>query len=277
MKIAIQGQQASFHDIAARKFFGNDISIEPCESFALAFTALQDEKSDFALVAIENSLYGTINQVYDLLLKTSLKICGEIYLPIEQCLVGLPGTMLQSIQEVHSHPVALAQCSVFLDEKLPNAERFEHQDTAASIASIKEWNDPTKAAIGSKLAAELYEMQVLAENIETNRQNYTRFVALQRDNNPYGAPDTNKTSLVLQTPKDTKAGSLFHALSVFASRGINLTALHSRPIVGKAWHYMFYIDIEVSAKDPQYQEILAELDKQGCQITILGNYKNGLL
>ncbi|MCA9332793.1 prephenate dehydratase [Candidatus Saccharibacteria bacterium] len=277
IKIAIQGQEASFHDIAARNFFGDNAKIKPCESFESTFSSLQEGQADFALVAIENSLYGTINKVYDLLLSSELKICGEIYLHIEQCLIGLPDTKLSDIKNIFSHPVALAQCSRYLDNNIPNAHRHEYQDTAASVIKIKELGDQSNVAIASKQAAELYSMEIIAEGIETNKQNYTRFVALQRQDHQYKVDKPSKTSIVLQTPKDTKAGSLFHALGTFAKYGVNLTALHSRPIIGRAWHYMFYIDLEIDYDSDKYKKVFSELNDQGCHIDMLGNYKNGLL
>jgi len=273
MKIAIQGEQASFHDIAARQFFGEDIEILACDSFAACFSALQSGQADRAIVAIENSLYGSINQVYDLLLKHHFPIVGEVFLHIQQCLIGLPGAAIQNIQEVHSHPVALAQCQKYLDEQLPGAERFERGDTAASVADIKTWNDPTKAAIGGTAAAELHGMEVLAKEIETNKQNYTRFVVLQRE--PADVPEADKVSIILQTPKDTKSGALYRALGVFASRELNLLLLHSRPIIGKAWHYMFYLDVAATPDSADLKAALQELTDQGCDIKVLGNYKAG--
>jgi len=273
MKVAIQGEQASFHDIAARQFFGQDIEILACDSFAACFDALSSGQVDRAIVAIENSLYGSINQVYDLLLKHHFPIVGEVFLHIQQCLIGLPGAAIDSIKEVHSHPVALAQCQEYLDEQLPRAERFERGDTAASVADIKSWNDPTKAAIGGTAAAALHGMEVLAKEIETNKQNYTRFVVLQPQ--PANAPDADKVSLILQTPKDTKSGALYRALGVFASRELNLLLLHSRPVIGKAWHYMFYLDVAANPNSPDLQAALQELDNQGCDVKVLGSYKAG--
>lgn len=268
--IAIQGQAASFHHIATRHFFGEDSTIVPCDTFAATFKALQT--SDFAVVAIENSLFGSINKVYDLLLKEHCWIIGEVYLRIEQCLIGIPGTEIKSIAEVHSQLEALAQCEEYLDSTLPYARRIEHHDTAASVADVKKWNDPAKAAIASRAAAELHGMEILAYEIETNKQNYTRFVVLQKQQAVI--PGATKTSLVLRTHGDTKAGALHHALGVFAKRNINITMLHSRPIIGKAWHYMFYLDVEIPY-DQSFEAIERELVCLGCGITVLGSYPAG--
>jgi len=269
LNVAIQGYPASFHDIAARQFLGQDIELICCDTFADVFGALQNGTADVALSALENSLYGSINEVYDLLLKHNFWISGEVYLRIHQHLIGLPGASINELSEIHSHPVALAQCEDYLDRHVAQAERFEHHDTAASVADIKKWNDPTKAAIASHTAATLHGMQILAHEIETNKQNYTRFVVLKR------APLTSiatKTSMVLTT--DHKPGALHQALGAFASRGINLYKLQSRPIIGEAWHYMFYVDVGAGMQEQSLQQALTELKAQNCEVTILGSYEN---
>ena len=270
LRTAIQGQEASFHDIAARQIYGENIDIVPCETFASTFAALSSGEADQAVVAIENSLFGSINEIYDLLLKHRFWICGEVYLRVEQCLIGLQGASLQKITEVHSHPVALAQCEDFLDKKLPQAKRFESHDTASSVVEVKQWGDPTIAAIGSAAAAKLHGLKILAREIETNKQNYTRFVVLQK--NKKSIEGTDKTSLVLVTSH--QPGSLHKALGVFAKRGINLSKLQSRPIIGQAWHYMFYVDVEVG-NGTKLADSLADLKQQDCEATVLGSYKSG--
>ncbi len=270
--IAIQGDVASFHDIAAKDFFGES-SRAYCDTFADTFAALADGRADNAVVAIENSLFGSINEVYDLLLKHSFSIIGEVYLRIDQCLIGLPGTKLEDVTTVYSHPVALAQCEAFLDENVPQALRSEYHDTAAAVKLVKEQGDAHAVAIAGKEAAELYGMEVLAENIETNKENYTRFVALSRTA-PVVSGEESKTSLVLTTSH--QPGALYQALGTFAKRSMNLSKLQSRPIIGKAWHYMFYVDVGGAATEPAFQEALVELKEQGCEVTLLGSYKSGL-
>lgn len=269
-KIAIQGQAASFHHIAARHFFGDELEIVSCETFPETFKALQT--TDYAVIAIENSLFGSINKVYDLLLKEHCWIIGEVYLRIEQCLIGMPGADVKAVREVYSQLEALAQCEEYLDSTLPNAKRVEYHDTAASVVDVKAWGDPTKAAIASRAAAELHGMEILAAEIETNKQNYTRFVVLQKQREPI--TNAKKTSLVLQTHSDTKPGALHKALGVFAKRGMNMTMLHSRPVIGKAWHYMFYIDLEAPYND-SFKEVEQELTDLGCSLTVLGSYPAG--
>ncbi len=278
--VAIQGQAASFHDIAARSYYGDGIKLVPCGTFSETFAALETGAAAHAVVAIENSLFGSINEVYDLLLKHKSWIDGEVYLRIEQCLLGLPGAEYDKIMEVYSHPIALAQCEQFLDQTLPHAKRFEHHDTGGASEDIKRWDDPEKAAIASRLAAETYDLEILAEKIESHKQNYTRFVVLNKERRVNAAPSANKTSLILGIDDQVKGfgdspGSLYQALGTFAGQNINLTKLQSRPLIGKAWHYIFYADVDSGLWDPRLQTALAELKSQNCEATILGSYHSG--
>jgi len=270
-RVAIQGQQASFHDIAARRFLGESIKVINCDTFEAAFAALQTGKVDKVVVALENSLFGSINQTYDLLLKYKFWIAGELYLHIKQCLIGMPSAQISDITEVHSQLPALAQCETYLDKNLPKAKRIEQHDTAASVQAVKEWGDLHKAAIASAEAAEYYGMKILAQEIETYTHNYTRFVLLEKSRSVAKAAD--KTSLVLTT--DHKSGALYKALGVFADSQMNLTKLQSRPIMGKAWHYMFYLDVTSAAESVGFKSVLSSLKKQGCEVTILGSYQAG--
>ncbi len=274
MKIAIQGQAASFHDIASRKYFGDDIDIIPCETFKETFKQLSDGITDTAVVAIENSLYGPINPVYDLLLEKQAWVSGEVYLRIEHCLIGMPGSQMEKIKEIHSQVMAIAQCEGWLENHLPQATHIEQSDTTGSVALVKTWTDPTKAAIASAQAARIHKMKILARNIEDHHQNFTRFFVLNRDRKD--VKDCDKTSIIIHTTADTKPGVLHRALGVFADREINIYSLHSRPTVGKAWHYMFYLDIAIGVNNPIFNEIIKELDSQDCHVDILGSYKNGI-
>jgi prephenate dehydratase len=266
--VAIQGGPASFHDIASQQFFNEAYTPICCNTFAETCQTLVEGRANMAVCAIENSLFGSINEVYDLLLKHKLWIVGEVFLRVDQCLIGLPGASIKNITEVYSQLPALAQCEDYLDTTLPTAKRFETHDTATSVAMVKEWADPTKAAIASRQAAKLHGLEVLAANIETHKQNYTRFLILQRQHQV--VEGANKTSLVLETGHH--AGALYAALGVFAKRGINLTKLQSRPIVGRVWHYVFYIDATDSAESPDFKQALKELKSQDCQVTVLGSY-----
>jgi prephenate dehydratase len=269
-KVAIQGQQGSYHDLAAHKFFGDNIELVNCHNFKDTFAALADKKADNILVALENSLYGSLNEVYDLLIKNNFWIIGEEYLRVNFCLIGLPGTKIDEITEVHSQVFALSECEDYLDTTLSHVQRFEEDDTAGSVKLIKEWNDPRKVAIASKQAAELYGLEVLAEAIETHHENYTRFAVLSPKKEK--VEKSNKSLLVLTTREDTRPGSLLHALQIFAKHDINITMLQSRPIKGKAWHYHFYIDIEVGDSNPKFDVVLQELETASWHINLLGSF-----
>lgn len=273
MKVAIQGQQASYHDIARHAYFANGETVLHCDTFKEVFVAVKNEQVGYGLVAIENSLYGSINDVYDLLLRHKFWISGEIYLRINHCLLGIEGSKLEDVKEVHSQLPALAQCEEFLDTKLPNAERLEHHDTAASAGDVAKWNDKTKAAIASRQAGEVHGLKVLAKNIETDKQNYTRFIVFSKERRDIA--NTNKTSIVVRTDMDTKAGALYRTLGVFANRNINLTKIESRPIVGKAWHYMFYLDFDKGIAEADTKEALAELESMKVEVIPLGSYLRG--
>lgn len=269
-KIAIQGKSASYHDIAAKKFFGSDIKTFNYDlPFKNVFYGLKQH--GYGVVAIENSLYGSINEVYDLLALSTCQIIGEVYLRIEHCLIGLPNANIKSLTEVHSHPIALAQCEDYLDGPLKHTQRFEHFDTAGSVESVKQWKDPKIAAIASKQAAMLHGMKVLVKNIETNKENYTRFVVLSTDSKAPKKP--NKASIILKTAD--KPGALHEALGVFAKRDLNLSKLESRPIIGKAWHYMFYVDVESPNVPSQLTLAINDLKAKACEVQLLGTYEKG--
>lgn len=187
--------------------------------------------------------------------------------------MGLPKAKIENITAVYSHPIALAQCEDFLDSQLSRADRHEYFDTARSVKKVMELNDPTIAAVASKEAAKLHQMEILAHSIETNKQNYTRFVVL-KNSGQADLENTNKTSIVFET--DHNPGALYKALGVFAERNINLTKLQSRPIIGRAWHYMFYIDIEEGISSQKCRDALSDLKNQGCTFTVLGSYVSGL-
>ena len=266
MRIAIQGDAGSYHHIAAMHYFGNDIELVCCKTFAEVFAALSDKRADKAIVAAENSTAGSVHAVYDLLLRHQFVIIGEVYESIHHCLIGLPDAPLKHITKVYSHPMALPQCATFLDKQLPDAERIEYSDTAASVAYIKQVNDPRAAAIASALAAELNNLPVLQANIENHQNNATRFLVL--DTKPTQSANANKSSLVLETPN--QPGALWHALGVFAEADANLTKLESRPIPHEPWHYQFLIDVERAGDS--LVDVVQKLESRGCTVRLLGAY-----
>ncbi len=272
MRVAIQGQAGSFHDVAARQFFldtpTKEVELTCCDTFKGTFKALQAGEADVAVVAVENSLYGSIHEVYDQLVTHHVHMVGEITLAVHQQLVGWPGTELAGITEVYSHPAALDQCRNWLEEHLPHAERIEHHDTAGAVEYVKSHALTHAVAIASKTAAVLHDMPVIAENIEDEKDNFTRFAVLQLRDAEVSA-DANKASLILTTSH--KAGALYEALGVFAQASANLTKLESRPIRGEKFRYQFVVEVE--ANRAQLDTILAALDDMGCSVRLLGHYE----
>ena len=266
VRIAIQGQAGSFHEEAAKQWLSDEFAIVPADTFRQAFANVKAGAADTLVVAIENSLYGSINEIYDLIEKYKFPIIGEVHLPIHHQLIGFSGTKLSNIQNVYSQLPALAQCTEYLDRELPQAEHIEHHDTAESVAYIKKLADPTNAAIASKRAAEVYGMQILDENIEDHVENYTRFLVLQ----PAATPpnNANRSSLVLTTSHNP--GALAKVLTCFAEAGINLSKLQSRPIIGKPWKYKFYLVVE--AAGDTLHSIVSKVCAEGNTVNILGEY-----
>lgn len=269
MRVAIQGSSGSFHHQAAKAWFGEDVTIVPSETFTKAFLRLENNEADTALLAIENSIHGPLTETLDLIESYHYPIIGEIYLRIHQQLIGLPGTNLEQIKYVYSQPVALAQCSNYLAANLPSALPVDYHDTTASVEHVKTQGDPTIAAVAGIDAAKEHGLEVIAENIEDNKENFTRFLIID----PSGkAPhDANKSSIVLTTTH--LAGSLAQVLIIFAHANINLTKLQSRPIVGDAWKYRFHIDLETAG--PTLQKLLADVRETGATVTVLGEYASG--
>jgi prephenate dehydratase len=267
MHVVTQGEIGSFHHQAIEQWFGNDVDIIPANTFGNVFDALDRSEAGTAVVAVENSLYGSINEVLDLIETHHYPIIGEVYLRIEQQLIGLPKATLEKVTKIYSHPVALAQCEQYFDNHFPNAQRIEYHDTAASVECIKQLGDPSAVAVAGRAAAAYHHLPILAENIEDNKANFTRFLILSREQS--SSQTTNKASIVLVA--DNAPGSLARALAQFATANINLTKLQSRPIVGTPWKYRFYIDLEASKE--QLERIIAAIQKDdNTTITILGTY-----
>jgi len=267
MLIAIQGERGSYSDAAAREHFGPAAEVLPCETFDLAFEAVESGRADAGLVPIENSVAGSIHRCYDLLLQHALSIVGERLLRVRHCLIGHPGVTVADIRQVISHPQALAQCGRFL-KSLPGVTTAVVYDTAGSVKMVKEQGDRAQAGIASARAAEVYGMSILAEGIEDDPANFTRFLAIQRQ--PETPVGDAKTSIVFSMRN--VAGALFKAMSVFALRDIDLTKIESRPLVGKVWEYLFYIDFAGSTADPNVQRALANLGEYTSLLRVLGSY-----
>lgn len=265
MKVAFQGEPGAYSEQAVFDYFGNMETL-PCESFDAVFDSVVANKSDMALIPIENSLAGSIHQNYDLLLRHNLYIVGEYFLRVRHCLITNPGVKKEDIVKAISHPQALGQCAGYLRSHNIKAEQV--YDTAGSVKMLKESGAKDTAAIASKRAAEIYGMQILEEGIEDNAENFTRFLAVGRE--VIVSKEEAKTSIVF-TLKNVP-GSLFKAMSVFALRDIDLTKIESRPLQGKPWEYLFYIDFIGSTSDELSKRALDHLGEYALTLRVLGSY-----
>lgn len=266
-RVSIQGYAGSYHDMVARNVFGETVITLQRDSFDEVFADVIAGEAEFGVVAIENSIVGSLEENYDLLLENNVSIVGERYLRISHQLMVLPGTNLEDITEVLSHPMALKQCQPFL-ARHHNWIITEYPDTAGSAAFIKREHKVRAAAIASPLAAEIYGMKIVAHDIETNKRSYTRFFIIARE--PNYPPDANKTSIVLTLKHE--AGSLYRVLDVLHRHNINMTKIESRPIAGVEWQYRFYIDFEGGVQEEKVKTALDAIQKFSDWIKILGSY-----
>jgi prephenate dehydratase len=271
-RIAFQGERGAFSEEAALKLLGADVTLVPCSTFDATFSAIRNQAADYVLAPMENSLAGSVHRSFDLLVESGLRIVGEVIIPIVHNLIGLPGASLGRIASVESHPVALAQCEQFFIVH-PRLKRIPAEDTAGSVREVMQVADPTRAAIASKRAAELYGAVILQEHLEDDRENYTRFFLLAPSAaQPQVFPAADKISLVFQLAH--KPGALHHALEPFARRNINMMKIESRPVHGRPWQYRFYLDLQAAASDPEFAAALAELAQQAVELKVLGSYKS---
>ncbi len=271
-RVSIQGYEGSFHQVAAQQFFGKNVQVLPCATFRDVIKIASNKKeSDGGVMAIENSIAGSILANYNLLQKSTLKIIGEIYLHIKQNLLVNPGVKLEDIREVHSHTMALQQCYDFLDKY--KWKLVETEDTALSAKHVHQHKSKHIAAIASKLAAELFQLEVLTPGIQTMKNNYTRFLMLQRQDIAEAINDANKASVNFQT--DHSRGSLARVLTKIADGGINLSKLQSFPIPGSDFKYSFHADMEFDSID-QFQTVIEQIRPLTEELKIYGVYKRGL-
>jgi prephenate dehydratase len=270
-KVSIQGYEGSFHQEAARQFFGRQVEVVPCATFRdVVRIASNKKESDGGVMAIENSIAGSILPNYNLLQKSNLRVAGEIYLQIRQNLMVNPGVKLEDIREVHSHPMALQQCLVYLDKY--DWKLVETEDTALSAKHIHQHHSKHVAAIASKLAAELFGLNMIAPNIHTMKNNYTRFLIIQREEAVKVADDSNKASVNFHT--DHSRGSLAKVLTKIAEGGINLSKLQSFPIPGSDWQYSFHADMEFDTLT-QFNKVIGQIKPITAELKIYGVYKKG--
>jgi prephenate dehydratase len=264
--VAIQGEAGSFSHAAALAVYGPDVRLVPRHSFEDLFRAVTAGDADRGIVPIENSLAGSVHENYDLLRTSALHVVAETEIRIRHCLIVRPGTAPDAVRRVASHPVALAQCRRFFAER-PAVAPVPAYDTAGSVRDLIAGRLEADAAIGSALAARLYGGAVLLEGIEDHPENYTRFLVVARE--PGALAGTSKTSLVFLLPN--VPGSLHRAMGVFAARGLDLTKIESRPLLGRPWEYVFYLDV---LGDPRgaVAEALAELAGLARELRVLGAY-----
>ncbi|MFN3298823.1 MAG: prephenate dehydratase [Sediminibacterium sp.] len=271
--ICIQGYEGSFHQVAARHFFGKNVEVIPCASFRqLIKFALDAKSSKGAVMAIENSIAGSILPNYNLLQKANLKVVGEVYLSISQNLLVNIGVGLSDIKEVHSHPMAILQCLDFL-ESYP-FKLIETEDTALSAKYVHQHKSKHTAAIASKLAAELFDLEILAPDIQTQKNNITRFLILQRTKEAKQIVGANKASIYFQT--NHSKGILAKVLTEVAKTGINLSKLQSMPIPGSHFKYGFYADMEFD-QIKQFDSMMHKIESLTNNVKVFGIYKKGKL
>jgi prephenate dehydratase len=273
--VAIQGIAGSYHDIAARAFYeGDEVEIVGCNTFRDVIRSIHDDPDTLGLMAIENTIAGSLLQNHELIRQSECAIIGEYKLRISHTLAALPGTKLEDVSEVDSHPIALMQCGDFLDT-LKNVKLVETEDTALSAKWISEQKLAGHAAICGKLAAEIYGLETLAEAIETNKRNYTRFLAVadrwKAEEMLHGVAK-NKASLVFALPHT--AGSLSKALTILSFYDMNLTKIQSLPIIGREWEYLFYVDLSYDDYT-RYKQALDAIIPLTKDLKILGEYAEG--
>lgn len=271
-KIAIQGIRGSFHYQAAREYFGQNIEIQEFASFDKLTDSLVKNQSDLGVMALENSIAGSILPNYALIDRLNLFIIGEHYIDIQQNLMAISGQQISDIKEVHSHPMALLQCKQFF-ESYPNIKLVEDTDTASTAKRIYEKQLRGIAAIGSKSAAELYDLEILKHNIQTMKVNSTRFVVLQRLENVIPNRNVNKASLRFQVHH--KRGSLAAVLNVISDCKINMTKIQSLPVIETPWKYAFFVDI-VFEKYEDFEKAHKLLSIMAEDFKVLGEYQSAL-
>ncbi len=273
-RVAFQGELGAFSTDAAHKLLGNEIQLVPCETFDLMFAAVEAKEADYCLAPLENSLFGSVYQNYDLLLKHDFQIVGETTLRIVHNLIVSQETKLGDIRLVYSHPVALGQCRFFLHAN-PTMKPIVAYDTAGSVKLIMESRETGAAAIASASAAAVYGAKVVVSGIEDDPQNFTRFSLLARADEAAAHPppeiESAKTSIVFAL--ENKTGSLYRAMAVFALRDLDLTKIESRPLIGRPWEYSFYLDFIGHTAEKRVQNALAHLAEFAANVKVLGCYK----
>jgi prephenate dehydratase len=304
-RVAFQGEPGAFSQIAARKLLGDSVETVACPTFESLFDSIGQGRADLILAPLENTLAGPVLRCYDLLYQSALAMIGEVVLRIGHCVIGCPGSSLQSIRRIQSHPVALAQCENFFADH-PAIAKAVADDTAGSVRQVMQAQDPTVAAIASDFAAQLYGAQVLVANVEDDPLNFTRFALLQPTAHAVPNDVTNgvtndatdglangfSSDATGDLPADAalddqadastivltvanEAGALFRCLEPLALNSVDLMSLTSRPLVGAPWHYRFFLEVAAAASDPRMAKALAELELRTVELRVLGSYRSG--
>ena len=266
-RIVFQGTEGAYSQAAMKKYFGSDINSFHVQTFRDAMEAIEEGTADFAVLPIENSSAGAVNEVYDLLMEFENYIVGEVFLRIDHTLAGLPGTKLSDIERVYSHPQALMQSAKFLDEHR-DWQQISVANTAVAAKKVLEDNDCKKAAICSASAAEFYGLEVLEEQVNHNEHNATRFIVVT--NQKIFLKDASKISICFEAAHES--GSLYHLLSHFIYNNLNMLKIESRPIEGRNWEYCFFVDFEGIMADGAVKNAIRGLREEARNLKILGNY-----
>jgi len=268
-KVAFQGIAGAYSEQVTRQFFNSEVDTRPGRELADVFVAVERDQADFGMVPVENAVAGSVNHSYELLMEHDLRIHAEVILPVQHMLMAVPGAQLAEIKQVHSHPQALAQCQRFLERHgLEPVPAFDTAGSARDLATASNGKRPQAAAIASELAAKLYGLEILNRDIQDFPFNYTRFFVLARQSPPRA--QKNKTSLVFATLH--QAGALYDCLGEFASRGVNLTKLESRPRLNQPWRYLFYLDFEGHCRDVECEAAMMGLLRRSSFVKLLGSY-----
>ena len=265
-RVAFQGVSGAYSEEAIRQFFGPEVESIPCRTLADTFLAVESGDADYDMLPVENAVAGSVTQSYELLMEHDLRIYAEAILRVRHMLLALPGTKLASLKRVRSHPQALAQCQRYLGRH--GLEPEPAFDTAGSARDLAADPEPGVAVIASALAAELYGLEILDQDIEDFPFNYTRFFILALKNPPRA--QRNKTSLVFSTRH--RPGALYECLGEFARRRINLTKIESRPRLNRPWQYIFYLDFEGHCQDPECEAAMMGLLRRSSFVKLLGSY-----
>jgi prephenate dehydratase len=266
-RVAFQGERGAFSEEAAVKLLGEQIELVPRPTFEAMFASIGEGTADFVLAPVENSLFGSVYRNYDLLLESKFTVGAEVVLPIAHNLIGPPGATFEQVRTVQSHPVALGQCTRFFEEH-PAIHKVVAEDTGGSAREVVAAGDPSRAAIASRRAAQIYGGVILQSHLEDHHENYTRFLLLA----PAIAAPANADKISLVTFLKHQPGALFKALEPIARRNISLSKIESRPLVGHPWEYCFYLDLLASPDAPETKAALDELRQRTREMRILGCY-----